>query len=95
MPKKPRPAHLRDAIDSGQTGSKISFGDPAAAPLGTDEEAAGTPVASEDVRRAMRDEVRRPPVHSSEQTRAPGALLPIVILVLTIIAAAILVLIYR
>jgi hypothetical protein len=32
---------LRDQIDRGQTGDKVDFPDPAAAPLGTDEEAAG------------------------------------------------------
>lgn len=92
MPKSPRPAHLRDAIDSGQTGGKISFGDPAAAPLGTDEEAAGTPVTSKDTARAMQDEIKRPPTQSSEQTRSPGGL-PIMILVgLVAIAVTILIL---
>jgi hypothetical protein len=37
---------LRHDIDSGRTGDKIDWPDPAAAPLGTDEEAAGTPVPS-------------------------------------------------
>jgi len=32
---------LRHAIDTGQTGDKIPYPDPAAAPLGTDDEAAG------------------------------------------------------
>jgi hypothetical protein len=34
---------LRDDIDRGRTGDKIDAPDPAVAPLGTDEEAAGTP----------------------------------------------------
>lgn len=34
---------LRDAIDSGKTGEKVAFPDPAAAPLETDAEAGGTP----------------------------------------------------
>jgi hypothetical protein len=38
-------ARLRHDIDSGRTGDKVDWPDPAAAPLGTDEEAAGTPVA--------------------------------------------------
>jgi len=49
MPEKPpRPsptsaaARLRHAIDSGSTGDKVNYPDPAAAPLGTDDEAAGT-----------------------------------------------------
>jgi hypothetical protein len=33
----------RADIDSGRTGDKVPFPDPAAAPLGTDDEAAGTP----------------------------------------------------
>jgi hypothetical protein len=34
---------VRDRIDSGATGEKASGSDPAAAPLGTDAEAAGVP----------------------------------------------------
>lgn len=33
---------LRDSTDKGLTGDKIPAADPAAAPLGTDDEAAGT-----------------------------------------------------
>ena len=42
---------LRGDIDAGRTGDKVPFSDPAAAPLGTDDEAAGHPATSE--RRAM------------------------------------------
>lgn len=38
-------ARLRQAIDSGETGEKVAYRDPAAAPLGTDSEAGGQPVA--------------------------------------------------
>lgn len=48
MAKKPRLPHptaaanrLRHAIDSGMTGEKVNYPDLAAAPLGTDDEAAG------------------------------------------------------
>ena len=34
-------ARVRHAVDSGDTRDKISYPDPAAAPLGTDDEAAG------------------------------------------------------
>lgn len=34
---------LRADIDAGRTGDKVDFLDPAAAPLGTDAEAGGTP----------------------------------------------------
>ena len=37
------PAELRARIDRGETGDKVAGFDSAAAPLGTDEEAAGTP----------------------------------------------------
>ncbi len=38
-------AQLRQDIDSGRTGSKVGAPDPAAAPLGTDDEAGGAPAA--------------------------------------------------
>ena len=53
-------ARLRHEIDSGRAGDKIDNCDPAAAPLGTDEEAAGTPPSREAVRVAMAHEVKRP-----------------------------------
>ena len=40
-------AQLRGDIDSGTTGAKVSAPDPAASPLGTDDEAAGN-TPSED-----------------------------------------------
>ena len=40
-------AQLRDDIDCGLTGDKVCWPDPAAAPLGTDEEAAGVPTSPE------------------------------------------------
>lgn len=50
---------LRDEIDRGGTGDKIAFTDPAAAPLGTDDEAAGTPPTAEQVAEAARHESAR------------------------------------
>ncbi len=47
---------LRHAIDRGRTGSKVAASDPAAAPLGTDDEAAGTPVAAREVEAAWEAE---------------------------------------
>ena len=49
---------LRAAIDQGKTGDKVAFPDPAAAPLGTDDEAAGYPPTRQQVRRAS--SIRRP-----------------------------------
>lgn len=49
---KPTTEQLRSAIDSGATGSKIAASDPAASPLGTDDEAAGHPPSHADIGRA-------------------------------------------
>ena len=51
---------LRHEIDSGNTGDKVKALEPAAAPLGTDEEAAGTPISAEAVTIAYRAEVSHP-----------------------------------
>ena len=40
---------LRSRIDHGKTGEKVDFADPAAAPLGTDGEAAGAPVTAREL----------------------------------------------
>jgi hypothetical protein len=50
---------LRADIDSGRTRDKVASSDPAAAPLGTDEEAAGTPISPAAVEIARHQEVRR------------------------------------
>jgi hypothetical protein len=52
MPKHPTIDQLRGDIDRGRTGDKVKVSDPAAAPLGTDDEAAGTPPSGEAVRQA-------------------------------------------
>jgi len=54
----PTAQELRDAIDSGLTGDKVAFPDPAASPLGTDDEAAGTSDSPPRVATAFRQEVR-------------------------------------
>jgi hypothetical protein len=53
-------ARLRRDIDAGRTGDKVSWPDPAAAPLGTDEEAAGTPLHATLVDAAREYETSRP-----------------------------------
>jgi hypothetical protein len=52
---------LRVEIDSGQTGAKVNFPDPAAAPLGSDDEAAGNSPDRAVIDRAQIQEVVRPP----------------------------------
>ena len=48
---------LRHDIDRGRGGDKVDASDPAAAPLGTDDEAAGTPPSPEAVDLAHRHEI--------------------------------------
>jgi hypothetical protein len=63
---------LRARIDSGQSGDKMPWPDPAAAPLGTDEEAAGTPPTREAVAVASRLETGRPVKSPSPAGRGLG-----------------------
>jgi hypothetical protein len=51
-------AQLRADIDSGRTGDKVAAIDHAVAPLGTDEEAAGTPVPPHIIAKARRLECK-------------------------------------
>jgi hypothetical protein len=51
---------LRHDIDSGRTGDKIPAADPATAPLGTDDEAAGTRARPDWVALARRIETSGP-----------------------------------
>ena len=50
---------LRDDIDSGRTRDKVAHNDPAASPLGTDDEAGGASDAASDIAKARREETRR------------------------------------
>jgi hypothetical protein len=59
-------ARLRHEIDSGRCGDKVCWRDPAAAPLGTDDEAGGTPAAHNYVTDARSTEYG--------STRQPGRL---------------------
>jgi hypothetical protein len=56
--KPPTSAQLRDDIDSGRTGDKARGLDPAAAPLGTDEEAGGAPPTPAEIAQARAAERR-------------------------------------
>ncbi|WP_137389361.1 hypothetical protein [Rhodoligotrophos defluvii] len=50
---------LRAAIDAGRTRDKVAGPDPAAAPLGTDDEAGGAPASPAEVEIALRNEAGR------------------------------------
>lgn len=59
MTKRMNWSQVRHKTDRGGTHDKVNFPDPAAAPLGTDEEAGGARTPEEDIARA-------------EQAREPG-----------------------
>lgn len=77
---------LRDDIDRGRTGDKVRAGDPAAAPLGTDEEAAGTPTPGAAVTQAREYERRRGP-HPAPQG-VPGSPWPRVLAIVAALSLA-------
>jgi hypothetical protein len=52
---------LRIDIDSGRTADKVDWPDPAMAPLGTDDEAAGMPPSRQRIEWALRQELARRP----------------------------------
>jgi hypothetical protein len=56
----PTSDRLRHDIDQGQASDKVSFPDPAMAPLGTDDEAGGTPPSPERIKLARDQELGRP-----------------------------------
>ena len=78
----PAAQELKGAIDSGRTGDKVASKDPGAAPLGTDDEAAGTPDSAQRVALAMAQELRSGSGNQSnglaraEDRRAPPAARP-------------------
>lgn len=53
-------SQVRKRTDSGKTGDKVNSPDPAAAPLGTDEEAGGARTSEEDIARAERERELKP-----------------------------------
>jgi len=73
-PEKPEvetASALRHAIDRGQAADKVAFPDPAAAPLGTDDEAAGFPPTREQVRMAAAAELGPRPDPEAGQGTIP------------------------
>ncbi|ALV27089.1 hypothetical protein ADZ37_07560 [Pannonibacter phragmitetus] len=82
-------AKLRDEIDHGQTADKVSFPDPAAAPLGTDDEAAGNPPTAEQVAMARKQELKEGPARRHELDGRPRRGRIKLLLVAAIILAAV------
>jgi hypothetical protein len=69
---RPTTDRLRHDISRGRAGDKVDFPDPAAAPLGTDDEAAGTPPSPQATKLAYDLEIGRP-VSSEQAHRIEGA----------------------
>lgn len=69
--KRDNVAQLHGDINKGRTGDKVAGNDPAAAPLGTDEEAAGTPPSGPEVAAARRAE-RKPDADPAPNAANPG-----------------------
>ena len=94
--RKSTSAQLRGDIDRGLTGDKVAAADPAAAPLGTDEEAAGTPLSPEVIAEAHERELQigrlaralPPALVVSVQTRGVDPWLAIAAFLLAILAVA-------
>lgn len=86
---------IRAGIDSGRAGDKRAFPDLAAAPLGTDDEAAGTPPTAEQRRMAAAAEIhaRVDDTQPSEEGHVPysagrrqGTTAPVLLAVVAVIA---------
>ena len=65
--KAPTTDRMRKRIDNGETGDKVGFPDPAAAPMGTDDEAAGRPADAR--RRAQSAQQAKHPHNTSTGNR--------------------------
>ncbi len=81
-------SQLREDIDSGRTGEKIEWPDPAAAPLGTDDEASGRLTHPGALAAARRQE-KAALVKSTENRDYPRAAWVQVAIVVILVAAAI------
>jgi hypothetical protein len=87
--RAPTTEQLRRAIDSGATGDKVDYPDPAAAPLGADEEAGGRPPTQEEISLSVRQELAATPREPSRQGgRRASLLLAAVIAVIFLVLAA-------
>jgi hypothetical protein len=84
--KPPTVEQIRRDVDTGRSGDKHAYPDPAAAPLGADEEAAGSPPRGEERRRE--DPAPSPvPVETREPTSGFGRHLALILAAAAGIAA--------
>ena len=87
----PTTAKLRHDIDRGRGGDKVDAIDPAAAPLGTDDEAAGTPPSKEAVQIAYNHEIGSRP---TSEGKADGAVPVFVVIIICLVSITLLVGLY-
>ena len=88
-------AQLKADIDAGRTGDKVAAGDPGLSPLGTDDEAAGTPASPATIRTARAQELRlgeAAQAEADEPKRERAWFIPALLtgLVLIVVVAAVL-----
>jgi hypothetical protein len=89
MPKRSTTDQLREDARRGRTRNTIQVSDPAAAPLGTDEEAAGTPTPGEALQQARdyeRAMGRKAQENVDEAQGPPTAVWIYVSMILTLVA---------
>ena len=86
MTGTPTTAKLKHDINRDRGGDKVDAIDPAAAPLGTDEEAAGTPPSPQAIKQAHAHEIGAKPVSSERNDSNHG-----VVIYLAAVAAVVLV----
>lgn len=90
----PTAAQLKADIDRGRTGDKVELTDPGLSPLGTDDEAAGTPPSPDRVAAARAYETReRGPEGKPDNPaldRRTGPALPLFVGLIVLIGAIIL-----
>jgi hypothetical protein len=79
-------SQLREDIDSGRTRDKVDWPDPAAAPLGTDDEAGGNPPRSAAIDAARRREKAAPVECTVERDRPGAAWIQVAIVAVLIVA---------
>ena len=83
-------AQLKADIDSGRTGDKVAVGDPGLSPLGTDDEAAGSPASADRIHTARVQEARIGAVAQAKPRRAERAwFIPTLLAVLLLAVVAI------
>ena len=79
------PDQLRERIDRGETGDKVDFPDSAAAPLGTDDEAAGR--AAKTMKAEPRPRDVPPPIEAGSRKPSLGGRTMVLVLSVAVIAA--------